>query len=39
MVSGKVERDGDVIHVLAKQFQRITLPSVESLPAASRDFH
>ena len=39
LVSGKVEREGDVIHVLARQFQRLTLPSLESLPAASRDFH
>jgi error-prone DNA polymerase len=39
LVSGKVEREGDVIHVLARQFQRLTLPSLESLPTASRDFH
>lgn len=39
LVSGKIERDGEVIHVLARQFERITLPSVESLPAVSRDFH
>jgi error-prone DNA polymerase len=39
LVSGKVERDGDVIHVLAREFQRLQLPSGEALPARSRDFH
>lgn len=39
LVSGKIERDGEVIHVLARQFERISLPSVEKLPTVSRDFH
>ena len=39
LVSGKVERDGDVIHVLAKQFEKLSLPMAEKLPTRSRDFH
>ncbi|MEZ4298260.1 MAG: error-prone DNA polymerase [Polyangiaceae bacterium] len=39
MVSGKLERDGDVIHVLARQFERISLPTEAKLAAVSRDFH
>jgi error-prone DNA polymerase len=39
LVSGKVEREGDVIHVLARQFERLTLPTGEKLETRSRDFH
>jgi error-prone DNA polymerase len=39
MVSGKVERDGEVIHVLAKQFEQLTLPTGAKLETRSRDFH
>ena len=39
LVTGKVERNGDVIHVLAKQFERLSLPEGEPLEARSRDFH
>ncbi len=39
MVSGKVERDGEVIHVLARQFEQLTLPTGTKLETRSRDFH
>ena len=39
LVSGKVEREGAVIHVLAREFQRIGLPQDQQLATRSRDFH
>ncbi|MBK8253347.1 MAG: error-prone DNA polymerase [Polyangiaceae bacterium] len=39
MVSGKIERAGDVIHVLARQFERISLPSGEHIEPVARNFH
>jgi error-prone DNA polymerase len=39
LVAGKLERDGEVIHVLAREFQRLSLPAGEPLSARSRDFH
>ncbi len=39
MVAGKLEREGDVIHVLAREFHRLALPTEEPLASRSRDFH
>ena len=39
LVSGKLEREGDVIHVLARELQRIHFPTGEHLASRSRDFH
>jgi error-prone DNA polymerase len=38
-VKGKLERQGEVIHVVAETLERIALPDGEELPARSRDFH
>ena len=37
-VYGKVEREGDVVHVLAGRLVDLT-PMLGSLPTKSRDFH
>ncbi len=39
LVSGKLERQGEVIHVLVKTLERLELPTGATLPARSRDFH
>jgi error-prone DNA polymerase len=39
LVSGRVERQGDVVHVLARELERLDLPGNASVPAKSRDFH
>jgi error-prone DNA polymerase len=38
-VSGTLERDGEVIHVVVRAMERLELPNDEPLPARSRDFH
>ncbi|MFO0619721.1 MAG: error-prone DNA polymerase [Polyangiaceae bacterium] len=39
LVEGKLEREGEVIHVLASTLSRLELPTGAALPARSRDFH
>ncbi len=39
LVSGRLEREGEVIHVLVKTLERLELPSGASIAARSRDFH
>jgi error-prone DNA polymerase len=39
LVKGRVERQGEVIHVLAEELSRLTLPDGEEPPVRSRDFH
>jgi error-prone DNA polymerase len=39
LVRGRVEREGEVIHVLVRKMERLDLPGDEPLPARSRDFH
>jgi len=39
LVRGRLEREGEVIHVLVRQMERLDLPDAEPLPARSRDFH
>jgi error-prone DNA polymerase len=39
MIEGKIEREGQVIHVLASKLHRLELPTYEPLPVRSRDFH
>jgi error-prone DNA polymerase len=39
LVRGRVEREGEVIHVLVRKMERLDLPTEEPLPARSRDFH
>lgn len=39
LAQGRVERQGDVIHVLALGLERLSMPQGEELPARSRDFH
>jgi error-prone DNA polymerase len=39
LVSGRLERQGEVIHVLARELTRLDLPGKDPLPAKSRDFH
>jgi error-prone DNA polymerase len=39
MVVGRVEREGEVIHVLVERAERLELPNQAPLPARSRDFH
>ncbi|MBD0321728.1 MAG: error-prone DNA polymerase, partial [Gemmatimonadetes bacterium] len=36
---GKLERQGEVIHVLALELARVSLSAEEELPGRSRDFH
>jgi hypothetical protein len=39
MVSGKVERDGDVLYVVVRSLERLAVPDMEAVPGMSRDFH
>ena len=39
LVKGKLERQGEVIHVLALSLARLLLPAAEEIPIRSRDFH
>jgi error-prone DNA polymerase len=39
LVSGRLERQGDVIHVLARELSRLDLPGEAPVPGKSRDFH
>lgn len=39
LVSGKLERQGEVIHVLARELTRLDLPGGAAVPSRSRDFH
>ncbi|AKT42232.1 error-prone DNA polymerase [Chondromyces crocatus] len=39
LVAGRVERQGEVIHVLARELERLDLPGGGNVPARSRDFH
>ena len=39
LVSGRVERDGEVIHVIAHHLKELKLPVAEALQTHSRDFH
>ena len=39
LVSGRLERQGEVIHVLVRRMERLDLPGRRDLPARSRDFH
>jgi hypothetical protein len=38
-LQGRVERQGDAIHVLALGLERLSMPRGEELPTRSRDFH
>jgi error-prone DNA polymerase len=39
LVSGRVERKGEVVHVLARDLERLDLPGGHAVPSRSRDFH
>ncbi len=39
LVKGRVEREGQVVHVLVREMFRLQLPNGAALPARSRDFH
>jgi error-prone DNA polymerase len=39
LVSGRLERQGEVIHVLARDLERLDLPRGAAIPSKSRDFH
>ena len=39
LVMGRVEKEGEVIHVLVHELERLELPAGVALPAKSRDFH
>ncbi len=39
LVHGRVERQGEVVHVLVRRMERLDLPGGEPLVAPSRDFH
>jgi error-prone DNA polymerase len=39
LAEGRLEREGEVIHVLVHGLERLSLPSGEELPVRSRDFH
>jgi error-prone DNA polymerase len=39
LVEGRLERQGDVIHVLAKALERLRMPVGDEPPLRSRDFH
>jgi error-prone DNA polymerase len=39
LVHGRVERQGEVVHVLVRRMDRLDLPGGEPLVAPSRDFH
>ncbi|MCC6552266.1 MAG: error-prone DNA polymerase [Polyangiaceae bacterium] len=38
LVSGRLERQGDVIHVLARELERLDLPGRDQIAGKSRDF-
>ena len=39
LVEGRLERQGEVIHVMAEAMERLHLPDGEEPPTRSRDFH
>ncbi len=39
LAHGKIEREGDVIYVVVKGLERLSIPGDEKLPTMSRDFH
>jgi error-prone DNA polymerase len=39
LVAGRVERQGEVIHVLARELERLELPDGQAVSLRSRDFH
>ena len=39
MVKGRLEKEGEVAHVLATELTRLALPEGEEVPVRSRDFH
>jgi error-prone DNA polymerase len=39
LAKGRLERQGEVVHVLATDLEKLTLPDGEDPPARSRDFH
>jgi error-prone DNA polymerase len=39
LVQGRLERKGEVIHVLAQKLERLELPGAAPVPVSSRDFH
>ncbi|MGK3965640.1 DNA polymerase III subunit alpha [Sorangium sp. So ce1667] len=39
LVAGRVERQGEVIHVVARELERLELPSGEEVALKSRDYH
>ncbi|WP_437309143.1 DNA polymerase III subunit alpha [Sorangium sp. So ce388] len=39
LVAGRVERQGEVIHVVARELERLGLPSGEEVALKSRDYH
>ncbi|EYF01774.1 error-prone DNA polymerase [Chondromyces apiculatus] len=39
LVVGRLERQGEVVHVLARELERLDMPGGGGLPAKSRDFH
>jgi error-prone DNA polymerase len=39
LVRGRVEREGQVVHVLVREMFRLQLPNGTALPVRSRDFH
>ena len=39
LVSGRLERQGEVIHVLARDLERLDLPGRAPVGPRSRDFH
>ncbi|WP_438009206.1 DNA polymerase III subunit alpha [Sorangium sp. So ce321] len=39
LVAGRVERQGEVIHVVARELERLELPSGEDVALKSRDYH
>jgi error-prone DNA polymerase len=36
---GKIERDGDVVYVVVRALERLTIPADGAVPSMSRDFH
>jgi error-prone DNA polymerase len=39
LARGRLERQGEVVHVLVQDLERLDLPSQAHIPAKSRDFH
>ncbi|WP_437969662.1 error-prone DNA polymerase [Sorangium sp. So ce260] len=39
LVAGRVERQGEVIHVVARELERLELPSGDEVTLRSRDYH